>query len=146
MALELFGGTADAHYNDFDNFDNLEAYKPMREQVGFAQLLSELWRPSMSGTSEKNFLSKRGKAGLSPWHQDTAYIAATGDRLVDVWMSFESLPKGNSLELVRGPHTGPHYDGSAYQDPDDPTKPVRGEKWFPRLPDIEEERGQAHLA
>lgn len=78
--------------------------------------------------------------GLSPWHQDTAFIAATGDRLVNVWMSFESLPKGNSLELVRGSHTGPQYDGSAYQDPHDPSKPVRGEKWFPRLPDIEVER------
>lgn len=50
------------------------------------------------------------------------------------------MPKGDSLELVRGSHTGPQYDRSAYEDPHDSTKPVRGEKWFPRLPDIEAER------
>lgn len=141
LAVEIFGGTADAHYNDLGNFDNLEAYKPMLEQAGFAQLLSELWGSEhVWYFGEELFVKDGGKVGRSPWHQDTAYIAATGDHLANVWMSFESLPKKNSLEMIRGSHTGPQYDGSAYQDPNDPTKPVWGEKWFPRLPDIEAQR------
>ena len=30
-----------------------------------------------------------------PWHQDTSYLAASGDHLANLWISFESLPKAN---------------------------------------------------
>ena len=65
LALEIFGGTADAHYKGLGNFDNLEPYKPMLEQVGFAQLLSELWGcEHVWYFGEELFIKEDGKVGL----------------------------------------------------------------------------------
>jgi len=49
------------------------------------------------------------------------------------------LPKHNAIEVVRGSHLGPQYDGSAYDDPYNLAKPLHGGDWTP-LPDIERER------
>ena len=141
LASDIFGGTADAHYNDLGNFDNLDTYKPMLEHLGFAQLLSELWESEhVWYFGEELFIKDGGNVCRSPWHQDTAYFPAIGDHFANVWISFESLPKKNSLEVIRGSHRGRQYDGSAYLDPQDHTKPMWGEQSFPRLPDIEAER------
>ena len=89
---------------------------------------------------EELFIKSGGKAGRSPWHQDTSYMPANGPHLLNIWISFEGIPKENSLEIVRGSHLSTQYDGTSYLDPSDPTAPVWGEDYFPRLPDIEAER------
>ena len=67
-------------------------------------------------------------------------MPANGPHLLNIWISFEGIPKENSLEIVRGSHLSTQYDGTSYLDPSDPTAPVWGEDYFPRLPDIEAER------
>ncbi len=86
---------------------------------------------------EELFIKSGGKTGRSPWHQDTSYIAANGPHLANIWISFEHLPRENALEVVRGSHRGPQYDGTSYMDPANPTRPLWGDGTFPQLPDIE---------
>jgi hypothetical protein len=49
-------------------------------------------------------------------------------------------PKQNALEIIRGSHRGPRYDGTTFRDPNDPTQPLHGGGAMPRLPDIEAQR------
>ena len=58
----------------------------------------------------------------------------------NAWISFEAVPKQNSLEIVRGSHRGILYDGTTFLDPNDPTQPLHGGGALPRLPDIEAQR------
>lgn len=140
-ALDIFAGTKDAHYNDLGTQTTLEIYKPMIEKLGFGDLLADLWGSEhVWYFGEEIFIKRGGKVGRSPWHQDTAYIPANGEHMVNIWISFEPLPARNALEVIRGSHLGPQYDGTAYSDPDDPTKPLWGAAHFPQLPDIEAER------
>jgi hypothetical protein len=143
FARELFEGSDDAHFNDFSNPDNTPHYVAMIKELGLHDFMASLWdSENVWFLGEELFVKSGGKSGRSPWHQDTSYLAATGDHLANVWISFESLPQENALEIVRGSHGGIQYDGAAYMDPSDPTRPVWGAASFPRLPDIEAERKQ----
>ena len=60
--------------------------------------------------------------------------------MANIWISFETLPANNALEVIKGSHVGITYDGAAFLDPGDPTRPVWGDEHYPPLPDIEAER------
>lgn len=55
------------------------------------------------------------------------------------WISYEALPERNCISIVRGSHRGKLYNGTAYTDPNDPTKPLHPDSDLPRLPDIDSE-------
>ena len=140
-AGEIFEGTPDAHYNDIAHPKALDIYEPMLIAAPFADVLAELWDSEhIWFLSEEVFVKEGGRVGRSPWHQDTSYAPFAGEHLANCWLSFESLPKANALEIVRGSHHGTRYDGSSYNDPNDPTKPMWDIPDLPRLPDIETER------
>ncbi len=140
-ALELYSGTSDAQYNDLGTEKSLEVYRPMLEGLGFADFLAELWGSEhVWYFGEEIFVKNGGKVGRTLWHQDTPYFPAEGAHLANIWLSFEALPAHNALEVVRGSHAGTMYDGAAFMDPDDPTRPLWGTDDLPRLPDIEAER------
>jgi hypothetical protein len=140
-ANQVFEGTDDQHFNDFSNPKNADHYVGMIKELGLHDFMASLWdSENVWFLGEELFVKSGGKAGRSPWHQDTSYLAANGDHLANIWISFESLPRENSLEIVRGSHRGIQYDGAAYMDPSDPTRPVWGEGSFAPLPDIEAER------
>lgn len=140
-ALQLFEGSNDEQYNDLGTAKSLEVYRPMLEGLGFADFLSELWGSEhVWYFGEEIFIKQGGGVGRTPWHQDTPYFPAEGAHLANLWLSFEALPAGNALEVVRGSHVGTMYDGAAFMDPDDPTRPLWGTGDLPRLPDIEAER------
>ena len=141
IAGQVFKGTDDVHFNDFTNPKNAKHYLAMIKELGLHDFVASLWDSEhIWFLGEELFIKSGGKAGRSPWHQDTSYLAASGDHLANIWISFESLPKANVLEIVRGSHRGVQYDGAAYSDPSDPTRPVWGDGSFPRLPDIEADR------
>jgi ectoine hydroxylase-related dioxygenase (phytanoyl-CoA dioxygenase family) len=141
VAGNVFKGTDEEHFNDFTNPANSDHYVGMIKELGLHDLMASLWdSENVWFLGEELFVKTGGKAGRSPWHQDTSYLAANGDHLANIWISFESLPRENSLEIVRRSHRGIQYDGAAYMDPSDPTRPVWGEGSFARLPDIEAER------
>ena len=85
-------------------------------------------------------MKKGGVGGRSPWHQDTSYLPWDGDHWANAWISFEAVPKANSLEIVRGSHRGVLHDGTDFRDANDPTAPLHGGGALPRLHDIEAER------
>ena len=140
-ALDVFDGTSDSHYNDLGTHKTLEIYRPMLEKLALGELLANLWgSENIWYFGEEIFIKDGGAVGRSPWHQDTAYIPANGRHMANVWFSFEALPARNALEVIKGSHLATQYDGAAYDDPNDPTKPMWGSDNFPQLPDIEAER------
>lgn len=118
-----------------DRLDELVSSLP------FGELFADLWGSEhVWYFAEEIFLKQGGKSGRGPWHQDTANLPWAGRHWGNAWISFQSLPKQNSLEIVRGSHRGIQYDGASFSNPDDPTEPLYGDGTYPRLPDIEAER------
>lgn len=143
MVSRVYPGTEDEHFNDYGNPDNWEHYLPVIQELGLAEFAASLWdSENVWFLGEELFMKSDGKAGRSPWHQDTSYMPANGPHLLNFWVSFEPLPKKNALEVVRGSHRGPQYDGTTFSDPTDTTKPIWGADAFPRLPDIEADRAK----
>lgn len=141
QAKRVYAGTPDEHFNEYGNPENIEQYLALIDELGLADFVSALWDSEhVWFLGEELFIKKGGKAGRSPWHQDTAYMPANGPHLLNIWTSFEKLPRPNVLEFVRGSHVGTQYNGTAYTDPSDPTRPLWDESDWPRLPDIEADR------
>jgi ectoine hydroxylase-related dioxygenase (phytanoyl-CoA dioxygenase family) len=44
------------------------------------------------------------------WHQDSAYAPYAGAKNAVIWVTFESIPAANALEVVRGSHRGATYN------------------------------------
>ena len=67
------------------------------------------------GKKPKRKHEEGGKEGRSdsPFHQDTGYIGIMG-QFVGFWISFEDIPQQNCLEIVKGSHRGPMYDGTPF--------------------------------
>ncbi|NOX51836.1 MAG: phytanoyl-CoA dioxygenase family protein [Gammaproteobacteria bacterium] len=141
-AVEVFANTRDAHYNDNANPNALPMYAGTLPDMPFGQLLADLW--GVEGIwflAEELFAKEGGNVGRSPWHQDTSYIPIEAQDFAGFWISFESIPAENSLEVVPGSHLGVLYDGTKYADPQKPTEPLWGaDSGLPPLPDIEAER------
>jgi hypothetical protein len=144
LAKQAYEGTSDAHFNDYaGNPDNLENYLSVIKEFGLGEFVASLWdSENVWFLGEELFIKSGGKAGRSPWHQDTSYLAANGPHLANIWISFEHLPRKNALEFIRGSYRGTQYDGTSYTDPADVTRPLWGDASFPRLPDIEADRAK----
>jgi hypothetical protein len=143
QAKRVYAGTPDEHFNEYGNPENLEQYLTLIKELRLDDFVTSLWNTeSLWFLGEELFVKSGGTAGRSPWHQDTAYLPANGPHLLNIWTSFERLPKKNALEVVRGSHLGPQYNGTSYSDPTDTTRPMWDDQDWPRLPDIEAERAQ----
>jgi hypothetical protein len=140
-STSLFNGTVHQTHND-----NANPYAKSRldELVGtlpFGRLFADLWGSEhVWYFAEELFLKRGGNGARTPWHQDTSYLPWAGMHFGNAWISFEAVPRRNALEIVRGSHRGTRYDGTTFQDLDDPTQPLHGGGALPRLPDIEAER------
>jgi len=105
------------------------------------RMFADLWGSKHAWYfAEEIFLKEGGAGARTLWHQDTSYLPWAGMHWGNAWISFESVPKANALEIVRGSHLGPRYDGTSFGDPNDPTDPLHGGDQWPRLPDVEAER------
>ena len=117
--------------------ERLDALVPT---LPFGRLFAELWgSKNVWYFAEEVFLKAGGKGTRTYWHQDTSYLPWAGNHWGNAWISFQSVPKKNALEIVRGSHRGTLYDGTTFSD-EDPTDPLHGGDALPRLPDIEAER------
>ena len=139
-ATQVFRGTTHQHLNDNANPAAAQMYRELVARGPFADFLAAAWGSKhVWYYGEEIFSKEGGQAGRTPWHQDTSYGPFGGEHWANFWISFEPVPKANAIEIVKGSHHGVRYDGTAYDDPDDPTKPLWGGA-LPRLPDIEAER------
>lgn len=87
------------------------------------------------------WMKEGGNARRTPWHQDSSYFPANGLDSVVMWFCMDPVARVNCLEVVRGSHRGPMYNGSLL-DPADPTEPLYTGSELPRLPDIEADRSR----
>ncbi len=144
LAQILYPGTRHQHFVDFTNPAADAMYRSLVHQPVFADVLANLMGSEHVWYYSEEIFAKRGAlAGRTVWHQDTSYHPWGGLQWANIWISFESLPAHNSLEVVRGSHLGPQYDGAGLvADPEGPPTPLHGGQWLP-LPDIERERSEA---
>ena len=141
LSARVFPGTVNEHYNDNANPEARSMYKELARKGPFGAFLADLWGSEHVWLfAEEIFAKEGGRVGRSPWHQDSSYVPFGGEHWVNCWISFEAIPKECSIEVVRGSHRETLYDGTSYDDYDDPTKPLWGDGSLPRLPDIEAER------
>lgn len=111
------------------------------QRLPLGQMFADLWgSKNVWYFAEEIFLKAGGKAPRTVWHQDTSYLPWAGNHWGNAWISFQSVPKKNALEIIRGSHHGIQYDGTTFADPNDPTDPLHGGDVWPRMPDIEAER------
>ena len=143
MAFRIFNKTEQQTHNDNANPLAKARLDAMVQTLPFGELFAELWGSKhVWYYAEEVFLKAGGKPGRSPWHQDTSSMPLAGEHWANAWISFEALPKRNSLEVVRGSHRGTLYNGATFKNPDDPTEPLWPGDVLPRLPDIEAERAR----
>ncbi|HHW2097087.1 TPA: phytanoyl-CoA dioxygenase family protein [Pseudomonas aeruginosa] len=140
-ATRMLAGTAQQSHVDNANPRAKERLEGLVATLPFGPLLADLWgSQNVWYFAEEVFLKEGGHGARTLWHQDTAYLPWAGNHWSNAWVSFESVPKRNALEIVRGSHRGPRYDGTTFIDPNDPTQPLHGNGSLPRLPNIEAER------
>ena len=140
-AFRVFDGTDQQSHNDNANPLAKARLDQLMSSLPFGQLFADLWGSKhVWYFAEEVFLKAGGRGSRTPWHQDTSYLPWGGMHWGNAWISFEAVPKQNSLEIIRGSHRGILYDGSTFLDPNDPTQPLHGGGALPRLPDIEAER------
>ena len=140
-AVRLFAGTEQQSHNDNANPRARERLEALVGSLPLGRMFADLWGSEhVWYFAEEVFLKAGGRGARTPWHQDTSYLPWAGMHWGNAWISFEAVPKRNSLEIVRGSHRGTLYDGTTFRDPNDPTEPLHGGGALPRLPDIEAER------
>jgi len=143
FATVLFDGTDHRTHNDNVNPHLTERCNALVRRLPFADLFAGLWGSKhVWYYAEELFAKEGGRAGRSPWHQDTSYLPWAGEHWANAWISFEPLPRKNSLEVVRGSQHGILFDGTTFQNAEDPTDPLHGFDMLPRLPNIEAIRKQ----
>ena len=82
-----------------------------------ADLLADVWGSEHVWYYDAEYFRKEdGAVSGSEWHQDTTYQPWAGPHYANLWVPFEPLPKANSLEVVRGSHLWPDYDGYDFYD------------------------------
>jgi ectoine hydroxylase-related dioxygenase (phytanoyl-CoA dioxygenase family) len=139
-AFRIFDKTEQQTHNDNANPRAKERLDALVRSLPFGQLFGELWGSEhVWYFAEEVFLKAGGKPGRSPWHQDTSYLPWAGEHWANAWISFEALPKRNSLEVVRGSHRGVLHNGTTFANPNDPTEPLWAGDVLPRLPPIDAE-------
>ncbi|MDH4568972.1 phytanoyl-CoA dioxygenase family protein [Pseudomonas sp. BN414] len=140
-ATRMFNGTEQQSHVDNANPLAKERLEELVASLPFGQLFADLWgSKNVWYFAEEVFLKAGGHGSRTLWHQDTSYLPWAGNHWGNAWISFESVPRKNALEIVRGSHRGPRYDGTTFIDPNDPTQPLHGGSTLPRLPDVEAER------
>ncbi|MBA6058743.1 phytanoyl-CoA dioxygenase family protein [Pseudomonas juntendi] len=140
-ATRMFAGTTQQSHVDNANPQAKQRLEALVDSLPLGSLFSQIWGSrNVWYFAEEVFLKAGGQGSRTLWHQDTSYLPWAGDHWGNAWISFESVPQRNALEIIRGSHRGPRYDGTTFTDPDDPTQPLHDNGVLPRLPDIEAER------
>ena len=128
-------------YQDLCHPQGAEIYRQLLEDSPLADIVAKLWgSDNVWFLYEQVFLKHGTETRRTPWHQDTSYLALDGVNIATVWICFDPVEAGHSLEFVRGSHRQTLYNGSAF-DPDDDTLPIY-QDGLPRLPDIETDRSK----
>lgn len=133
------GDTLETHI-DNANPNSKKRLDALAAAMPFGQIFQELWGSEhVWYFAEEIFAKENGRSMRGPWHQDTANLPWAGPHWGNAWITFQPIPRKNSLEIIRGSHLGIQYDGASFRNPDDPTDPLYGDGSLPRLPHIDKE-------
>lgn len=136
-ASVMYDGTPQRSLVDNANPLAKDRLDDMVGKLPLGKMFADLWgSKNVWYFAEEIFLKGGGVGARSAWHQDTSYLPWAGEHWGNAWISFMDVPKANALEIVRGSHHGPRYDGTTFNLAD-PTEPLHGHGVLPRLPDIE---------
>ncbi len=128
------------YFQETGNSHRVPLFEKLLRESRAADLAAELFGSGpVWFVGEQLFLKEGGHSRRTPWHQDGSYIPFGGKKIVVMWIPLESLPAEATLEVVRGSHKGPLYNGMIF-DPNDDTTPRYDHPDFPRLPDIQADR------
>jgi ectoine hydroxylase-related dioxygenase (phytanoyl-CoA dioxygenase family) len=88
------------------------------------------------------WMKRGGHAHRTIWHQDSAYEPYSGFKSAVLWVPLESLAGENVLEVVKGSHVGPTYNGSHTTGRNDEVTGIYDETVWPAplFPDVEAHR------
>jgi ectoine hydroxylase-related dioxygenase (phytanoyl-CoA dioxygenase family) len=104
-ASGMLKGTEHQSFVDNANPNAKPKLDAMMADMPFGGLFSELWgSKNVWYFAEEIFLKTGGVGPRTFWHQDTSYLPWDGMHWGNAWISFESVPKANALEVVRGSH------------------------------------------
>ncbi|MEA3056946.1 MAG: hypothetical protein QOD30_2378 [Actinomycetota bacterium] len=139
-AYSAYPETGATFYIDTFNAANWDHYVDAYAETSLPDHVASLWgSDDVWFFYEQLFLKEGGSMRRTPWHQDSSYLPVAGDHVAVCWISLDPLTQAESLEFVRGSHTGPMFNTSAFDASDD-TKPADESLDLPRLPDIERAR------
>ena len=125
---------------DANNPDALSVYREVVLSLPFGGLLADLWHSQNVWLYAEEVLRRTGKVERGGWHQDLAYLPATGENWVNCWIPFEPLPASHAIEVVRGSHHGVLYQGMSFNEHEAGSPQSDARPPAPPMPDIEEER------
>ncbi|MFD7199151.1 MFS transporter [Streptomyces sp. NPDC059893] len=133
-ASSMFDGTEQRSHVDNANPLAKDHLDELVTRLPLGKLFAELWgSDNIWYSAEEIFLKAGGVGSRSAWHQDTAHLPWAGEHWGNAWISFQPIPRQNSLEIVRGSRHGIQYDGTTFANPDDPTEPRHREEIVRRL-------------
>jgi ectoine hydroxylase-related dioxygenase (phytanoyl-CoA dioxygenase family) len=138
-----YEGTPRAFIDDYCNFFSIPEYRMLVRHSPIVDVVAGiLGTESLWLFYDQIFIKDAPEAEprRTPWHQDTTYWVTAGTQLAGFWITLEDTPAEESLEFVRASHRGPTFAGTAF-DYDDETTPFQPGDLYPRLPDIEADRG-----
>ena len=128
-----------------DNFnpEGQDRYRDTVKTLPLAPFLREVWDSEHVWYYAEEVYCYETDGDSFPgvfWHQDFSYLPWRGEHWANCWITFESIPRSHTLEVVRGSHHGTLYNGTTF-DENDPTIPLWGDAIdLPRLPPIAAER------
>jgi ectoine hydroxylase-related dioxygenase (phytanoyl-CoA dioxygenase family) len=127
-------------HQDVSHPESVSQYRAFLGAPALSRIAQTIWGPGRAWYMfEQIFLKEGAQTRRTPWRQDSTYFSVAGERVAVLWINFDPVRTGDSLEFVRGSHRGPTYNGTAF-DPDVETTPAFETDMLPRLPDIQANR------
>jgi ectoine hydroxylase-related dioxygenase (phytanoyl-CoA dioxygenase family) len=99
-------------FTDNSNFAVNAEFQELLYSSPIVDYLGELIRADRVWLYYDQIFYKDGEAVRTGWHQDMPYyLMKKGSQVTGAWISLEPLKKEYTLEVVRGSHKGPLYNG-----------------------------------
>jgi hypothetical protein len=142
LAQKLYPDSGGLFLQDTGDFSKVPVFGELYKRTPIPKIVSELFESADIWHVEDQLFLKEGGTGdarRTPWHQDISYHQFAGTKSATIWISLDDIDEHTALEVVRGSHRGPLYNGSALDSRDD-TAPLYGDGPLPRLPNIQANR------
>jgi ectoine hydroxylase-related dioxygenase (phytanoyl-CoA dioxygenase family) len=128
-------GSPGRFFEDFRNWERIEAYRRLTERSRAAELAGRLMGSRRARLHHDHLLVKEaGTRQKTPWHQDLPYYNIDGVQTCSLWIAIDPVPLESSLRFVAGSHRGPWLMPRTFM--------TNERRWFPEgslaeLPDID---------